>query len=203
MAKAAEVGVATVYRKFATKDDLIHDVYEPRFAAAEQQALDAAQDPDPWAGYRRVSREVGHDARPGSGVPRIAQRVLQLRRARRAGEPTQFRDRCCWTQGLLHILDLPNPRRVSTVQIHATVASLRKHLKDSIDTAVAGRASGSAGTAATTSAITRLICTWGGSTISLALGRPFRSWYRRSFHLTATCADSSTSFSPRPDGQTS
>jgi len=50
VAKAAEVGVATVYRKFATKDDLIHDVYEPRFAAAEQQALDAAQDPDPWAG---------------------------------------------------------------------------------------------------------------------------------------------------------
>lgn len=50
VAKAAGVGVATVYRTFATKDDLIHEVYEPHFAIAEQQALDASQDPDPWAG---------------------------------------------------------------------------------------------------------------------------------------------------------
>jgi AcrR family transcriptional regulator len=50
VAKAADVGVGTVYRTFATKDDLIHEVYEPRFARAEQQALDASLDPDPWAG---------------------------------------------------------------------------------------------------------------------------------------------------------
>ncbi|WP_330252613.1 TetR/AcrR family transcriptional regulator [Nocardia sp. NBC_00565] len=50
VAKAAEVGVGTVYRTFATKDDLIYVVYEPQFARAEQQALDASLDPDPWAG---------------------------------------------------------------------------------------------------------------------------------------------------------
>jgi AcrR family transcriptional regulator len=50
VAKAAGVGVATVYRTFATKDDLIHEVYAPRFARAEQEALDASLDPDPWAG---------------------------------------------------------------------------------------------------------------------------------------------------------
>jgi len=50
VAKAADVGVATVYRTFATKDDLIHEVYEPQFARAEQQALDASLATDPWAG---------------------------------------------------------------------------------------------------------------------------------------------------------
>jgi len=50
VAKAAGVGVATVYRTFPTKDDLIHEVYEPQFERAEQQALDASQDPDPWTG---------------------------------------------------------------------------------------------------------------------------------------------------------
>ncbi|MEW2502790.1 TetR/AcrR family transcriptional regulator [Amycolatopsis sp. CA-161197] len=50
VAKAAGVGVATVYRTFPTKDDLIHDVYAPLFELAENQAIDASLDPDPWAG---------------------------------------------------------------------------------------------------------------------------------------------------------
>lgn len=51
VAKHAEVGVGTVYRRFANKDDLIHEVYEPRIRGAEQLAADAAEATDVWAGF--------------------------------------------------------------------------------------------------------------------------------------------------------
>jgi AcrR family transcriptional regulator len=50
VAKAAGVGVATVYRTFETKDDLIYAVYEPKIAEAREQAKAASDDPDPWQG---------------------------------------------------------------------------------------------------------------------------------------------------------
>ncbi|MFI6096497.1 TetR/AcrR family transcriptional regulator [Lentzea sp. NPDC051213] len=50
VAKAAGVGVATVYRTFETKDDLIYAVYEPKVAQTRQQAREASEDPDPWRG---------------------------------------------------------------------------------------------------------------------------------------------------------
>jgi AcrR family transcriptional regulator len=50
VAKAAGVGVATVYRTFPTKDDLIHDVYRPHFEEAERRARAASEAADPWAG---------------------------------------------------------------------------------------------------------------------------------------------------------
>jgi AcrR family transcriptional regulator len=48
VAKEAGVGVATVYRTFPTKDDLIHEVYEPYFERSEQQARAASEAADPW-----------------------------------------------------------------------------------------------------------------------------------------------------------
>ncbi|GAA2822195.1 TetR/AcrR family transcriptional regulator [Crossiella cryophila] len=50
-AKRAEVGVGTVYRRFANKDDLIHEVYAPRLREVEQLAEQAAAAPDAWQGF--------------------------------------------------------------------------------------------------------------------------------------------------------
>ena len=58
VAKRAGVGVATVYRRFANKDDLICVVYEPRLAAAYALLRDALNEPDAWSafeGYYRAS----------------------------------------------------------------------------------------------------------------------------------------------------
>jgi AcrR family transcriptional regulator len=58
VAKRARVGVASVYRRFANKDDLICVVYEPRLAAAYALLRDALNEPDAWSafeGYYRAS----------------------------------------------------------------------------------------------------------------------------------------------------
>jgi AcrR family transcriptional regulator len=53
VAKHAGVGVGTVYRRFATKDDLIYEVYAARIHATEQLALDASRAEDVWEGFVR------------------------------------------------------------------------------------------------------------------------------------------------------
>jgi len=47
----AGVGVATVYRRFATKDELIYEVYADRLRAGEDLARRAAAEPDAWRGF--------------------------------------------------------------------------------------------------------------------------------------------------------
>jgi AcrR family transcriptional regulator len=51
IAHEAEVGVATVYRRFASKDDLIVAIYAPRLGAAAEAAKSSLDDPDPWHGF--------------------------------------------------------------------------------------------------------------------------------------------------------
>ena len=51
VAGRAEVGVASVYRRFANKDDLILALFADRFAYWEQQARLAAESEDVWAGF--------------------------------------------------------------------------------------------------------------------------------------------------------
>ena len=53
VARHAGVGVATVYRSFPTKDELIYEVYADRIRAGEHLAREAAADPDAWAGFVR------------------------------------------------------------------------------------------------------------------------------------------------------
>ncbi|MEV6609773.1 helix-turn-helix domain-containing protein [Kutzneria sp. NPDC051319] len=51
VAKHADVGVGTVYRRFANKDDLIYDVYADRVHATEDLAERASKATDVWAGF--------------------------------------------------------------------------------------------------------------------------------------------------------
>jgi len=51
VAGRAGVGVATVYRRFANKDDLILALFADRFEYWEEQARRAAESEDVWAGF--------------------------------------------------------------------------------------------------------------------------------------------------------
>jgi AcrR family transcriptional regulator len=51
VAKHAGVGVGTVYRRFANKDDLIYDVYADRIRASEKLAEQASLATDVWDGF--------------------------------------------------------------------------------------------------------------------------------------------------------
>lgn len=57
VAAQAGVGVASVYRRFANKDDLILELFAERFAHWEQLAREAADAADPWAGFVRYFEE--------------------------------------------------------------------------------------------------------------------------------------------------
>jgi AcrR family transcriptional regulator len=50
VAEAAGVGVGTVYRRFANKQELIAEVFEQHVAAMAEATAAAIGDPDPWAG---------------------------------------------------------------------------------------------------------------------------------------------------------
>jgi AcrR family transcriptional regulator len=53
VAKHAGVGVGTVYRRFANKDDLIYEVYAAPIRAGEELARAASTTPDVWDGFVR------------------------------------------------------------------------------------------------------------------------------------------------------
>jgi AcrR family transcriptional regulator len=61
IAERAGVGVASVYRRFASKDDLISTVYEPRLFAAQAAVERALDNPDPWDAFEGYFRDSLRD----------------------------------------------------------------------------------------------------------------------------------------------
>jgi AcrR family transcriptional regulator len=59
VARAAKVGVGTVYRHFPAKDDLIAALAEERFRRLADRAREALAEPDAWDAFRRFIRFAG------------------------------------------------------------------------------------------------------------------------------------------------
>jgi AcrR family transcriptional regulator len=57
IARAAGVGVGTVYRHFPAKEDLLQALADERFARFAENARAALDDPDPWNGFCEMMRE--------------------------------------------------------------------------------------------------------------------------------------------------
>ena len=58
IARRAGVGVATLYRRFPTKEALVREVFAEQLAACTGEVHDAAQDPDPWRGFCRAVEKL-------------------------------------------------------------------------------------------------------------------------------------------------
>jgi AcrR family transcriptional regulator len=68
VAKHAGVGVGTVYRRFANKDDLIYEVYAAKIRETGQQAREASEAEDAWAGFVRFFERSIHDLAADKGL---------------------------------------------------------------------------------------------------------------------------------------
>ena len=58
IARHAGVGVATLYRRFPTRADLIAGAFEAKMAAYADAVTQALADPDPWAGFCSYIEQV-------------------------------------------------------------------------------------------------------------------------------------------------
>ncbi|WP_109639335.1 TetR family transcriptional regulator [Lentzea roselyniae] len=58
IARHAGVGVATLYRRFPTKEALVMEAFTEQFALCQATIEEALADPDPWRGLRTVIEKV-------------------------------------------------------------------------------------------------------------------------------------------------
>ncbi|MFY1634162.1 TetR/AcrR family transcriptional regulator [Solwaraspora sp. WMMB335] len=58
IARHARVGVATLYRRFPTKESLVTEVFAAQFQACVSVIDDALADPDPWHGFCAAIEKV-------------------------------------------------------------------------------------------------------------------------------------------------
>ncbi len=58
IARRADVGIATLYRRFPTREDLIASAFEPKLRAYVEAAEAAEAEPDPWTGFCGYVRAV-------------------------------------------------------------------------------------------------------------------------------------------------
>ena len=81
VAEQAGVGIATVYRRFPTRDDLIAACFEHRLEEYARAAEDALEAPDGWSGFRGyVERICGMQA-ADRGLKDVLTRTLPDARA--------------------------------------------------------------------------------------------------------------------------
>ncbi|MEN5073848.1 helix-turn-helix domain-containing protein [Isoptericola cucumis] len=58
VARRADVGVATLYRRFPTRESLVEAAFAEEFATCAAAVDQAAADPDPWRGFRVAVEHV-------------------------------------------------------------------------------------------------------------------------------------------------
>ncbi|MFF3442731.1 TetR/AcrR family transcriptional regulator [Streptosporangium sp. NPDC002721] len=58
IARRAGVGMATLYRRFPTRESLITEVFADQLKVCSSVVDDALADPDPWRGFRTVVEKV-------------------------------------------------------------------------------------------------------------------------------------------------
>ena len=58
IADRAGVGIATLYRRFPTRPDLIAAAFEPKMAAYADAVTEALADPIPWHGFCRYVEQI-------------------------------------------------------------------------------------------------------------------------------------------------
>ncbi|WP_229794969.1 TetR/AcrR family transcriptional regulator [Saccharothrix coeruleofusca] len=58
IARRAEVGVATLYRRFPTKSALVHEVFADQLTTCAAAVDDGLADPDPWRGFCSVIEKI-------------------------------------------------------------------------------------------------------------------------------------------------
>ncbi|WP_229858234.1 TetR/AcrR family transcriptional regulator [Streptomyces poonensis] len=58
VARRAGVGVATLYRRFPTRDDLVRAAFARQMDLCGRVLAEAVDDPDPWHGFRRLIETV-------------------------------------------------------------------------------------------------------------------------------------------------
>jgi AcrR family transcriptional regulator len=89
IARRARVGVATLYRRFPTKESLVLEAFVEQFACCSAVVYDALADPDPWRGFCAVVGQVcamqaadrGFGAAFLSALPRTAEVEQERERA--------------------------------------------------------------------------------------------------------------------------
>jgi AcrR family transcriptional regulator len=59
VARHAGVGMATLYRRFPTREALVGEVFSHQFDLCASVADDALDDPDPWRGFVTLVEKVG------------------------------------------------------------------------------------------------------------------------------------------------
>ncbi|WP_169952251.1 TetR/AcrR family transcriptional regulator [Microbispora sp. H11081] len=69
VARRAGVGVATLYRRFPTRDALVRAAFAQQMETCARALTEALSDPDPWRGFQRLIETVCKLQRQEQGFP--------------------------------------------------------------------------------------------------------------------------------------